>query len=212
MKCKCFQNGTPCVNCLPLKRGLYKNARLDLVQAIPPRDPPDPQPSPHSSPFSQSHSLFSFCPGPLDVNSGHTPSMPSYSLPCPEEVTDANFTWGSLDGSTFCRLITDAYSKVVHWCKDFFRVPFGSSGKAFVNELAHLFRAFATCSTLESIALKSVNVACVLLLQCTHSRAKSSDSSNCLSHRLDLWHDGQISELLLEGRSIQQTIFNCPSY
>jgi hypothetical protein len=89
-----------------------------------------------------------------------------------------------------------------------FPVPHGNSGKAFVSELARLYRAFAEGSALESVALMAASVCWVLLLQRSHSKMKSRDYAPCLSRRLDLWHKGDIEELLAEGRSIQQQWFS----
>ena len=51
-------------------------------------------------------------------------------------------------------------------------------------------------------------MACVLLLQRPHPRAKASDSSACLSCRLKLWQEGSINDLMFEGRSVQQRLYS----
>ena len=91
--------------------------------------------------------------------------------------------------------------------KNLFPVPAGSSGKAFVSELARFFCAYADGSSLEKIALKAALVACVTLLQRPYLKSKLRDNKTCLSCHLDHWKDGKLEELLLEGRSIQQTAF-----
>ncbi len=73
-----------------------------------------------------------------------------------------------------------------------FLVPFGSNGKRFVAELARLFRSFATCSALESIALKAaLKAATALALQ------KAKVHQNCLERRMCSWSDGRKNNLLI---------------
>jgi len=55
--------------------------------------------------------------------------------------------------------------EVIHWKKNSFSVLRGSAGKAFVCELARLFRTIGEGSALESVVLKAIVVASVLLLQ-----------------------------------------------
>ena len=131
---------------------------------------PSPSSSNSVSQSPLSHPLSSLAPSSDHVDVCH--------FPPPEPVADANFVWGVLDARSFCKVISEAYSEVVHWRKDYFRVPNGSSGKDFVSELARLFKAYAVQSSLESIALKAISVACVLLLQRPPPNAKASDSSS----------------------------------
>ena len=51
------------------------------------------------------------------------------------------------------------YSEVVHWRLNSFKVPPGKAGKEFVQELSRMFHAFATASTMESVALRAT-IAC----------------------------------------------------
>ena len=149
LRCKCVKNGTPCVSCLPLTRGHCRNSRTDLAQAVPPNSSNPPVPTTDSSlsllssssPSGVSQPTLSLPPSfacPPTSGPGHVDVCP---FPCPEPVADANFVWGSLDAHSFCQAISEAYSEVVHWRKDFFRVPNGGSGKDFVSELARLFKA-----------------------------------------------------------------------
>ena len=47
---------------------------------------------------------------------------------------------------------------------------------------------------------------CILLLQKPYSASKSSNHVACLERRLVLWHAGDIPNLLMEGRTIQQRL------
>ena len=92
---------------------------------------------------------------------------------------------------------------MVHWKRNIFTVPSGKAGKEFVRELTTLFSSHAQASALERIALKVVTVASVLLLQKPHPASKCKDHSKALSRRLEAWRAGNINDLLLEGRTLQ---------
>ena len=61
-------------------------------------------------------------------------------------------------------------------------------------------------STLESVALHSIMTACILLLQKLHFSSKCRDHINALDRRLKSWQDGDIKDLLREGRTIQHAM------
>ena len=61
-------------------------------------------------------------------------------------MAEPSFVWGVPDGASFSGVISDAYAEVVHWRKQFFPVPYGHARKAFVAELARLFRSYAESS------------------------------------------------------------------
>ena len=83
-------------------------------------------------------------------NSNH-PNLPAH----PDFQEYPDFVWGSVDGTTFTNKINAAYDEAIHWQTNIFKLPFGKEGKAFVNELARLFRAYAESSSMEIIALKA---------------------------------------------------------
>ena len=128
------------------------------------------------------------------------------SLPTPEPLADPVFSWGILNANSFVDGITSAYAETIHWRRNTFPVPCGSSGKSFVRELASLFRDYAEGSAQESIALKAISVSCILLLQRPHLKSKPREHSSCLERRLELWKKGHIDKLLFEGRCIQQRL------
>ena len=82
--------------------------------------------------------------------------------------------------------------------------PSGKAGKAFVSELARLFRAYGEGSTLESVALTAVMIMPALLLQKPHVSSKNRDHVACLQRRLISWQEGDIDSLVREGRTIQR--------
>ena len=85
----------------------------------------------------------------------------------------------------------------------------GNSGKSFVCELARLFRAVAVGSSIELVALKTLIVLCILLLQKPSHVSKVRDHISCLERHLALWKDSNLNELVLEGCVLQQRL---PSY
>ena len=83
-------------------------------------------------------------------------------------------------------------------------VSSGKAGMAFVRELSRMFRAYADGSALERMAMKAAMTMPALLLQKPHHRSKAKDYTLCLERRLRLWSDGNLDELLDEGRTFQR--------
>ena len=121
-------------------------------------------------------------------------------------MTTPDFIWGTMDATSFMKSLDLAYDTVVHWRRNFFKVPQGNSGKHFVVELARLFDAFAAGSALESVALKAATVMPQLLLQKSHRRSKTKEHIECLKRRLNSWKDGDIQSLLNEGLAVQKRL------
>jgi len=74
----------------------------------------------------------------LPANSSHLQHPPE--LPHFLPIAQPNFVWSAQEAS-FTADLDVAYQEIVHWKKNSFAVPRGSSGKAFVHELACLFLA-----------------------------------------------------------------------
>ena len=127
------------------------------------------------------------------------PCLPGFQ---PMSAT-SNFKWGEVDGDVFCSNINSAYAEIVHWRRNLFLVPSGKAGKEFILELTRLWRAYASASAMEAIALRAAMVMCALVLQKPHSKSKSRDHVSCVERRLKLWSKGDIEDLLIEGRTIQ---------
>ena len=129
------------------------------------------------------------------------PALPAYL-----SADSPNFTWGSLDGSEFCKQISTAYDQIAHWRNNLFMVPFGKAGTDFVTEYSKLFYNYGIASALECITLSAAMVILALLLQCPHRNSKSHEHVMCLEQRLSLWRDGNVLGLLNEGCIIQQRL------
>ena len=111
-----------------------------------------------------------------------------------------------MTGEELSQTINTYYEEVVHWKKNIFKIPSGNAGKAFVNELVRLLRAYSDDSAMEGIALKAVMTMPALLLQKPHTRSRAKEHTTHLDRRLHLWRAGKIHELIHEGRTIQQNL------
>ena len=114
------------------------------------------------------------------------------------------FKWGNTNGTEFVKILDDVYAEVIHWRRNCFTVPFGKAGKSFVSELSRLYLAFGSSSSvLEAVALKAATVFPILLLQKPSRASKTKDHINCLERRLASWSNGDLNELMMEGRVLQ---------
>ena len=134
------------------------------------------------------------------------PEHSTTDLPPHEPMPPPRFTWGEIDSEFFIQQLNVAYTEVTHWSRNIFTIPSGKAGKEFVRELSRLFRSYASASALESVALKTATVSCILLLQKPFHSSKTRDHTSCLERRLINWKTGDMNNLLHEGRTIQQRL------
>ena len=80
---------------------------------------------------------------------------------------------------------------IAHWRKSLFLLPFGSTGKRFIEEMTRIINNWTFKSEQDSIAMKALMVLPTLLLQKTSFTPKSKDNAETLKRRLDQWKDGQ---------------------
>jgi len=130
-------------------------------------------------------------------------SSPGIQLLSFSVMSPPTFMWEEVEGEFFVKEITVAYDIVVHWRHNLFVVLFGKVGKAFVQELARLFAAYGDGSSLECIAVKDAIVMCIFFIAEATQVCQDYSSLECY---LDLWRQGQIAELLNEGKVIQQCL------
>ena len=114
------------------------------------------------------------------------------------------FMWGKLTGSDFANSLHAIYVEVVHWRRNCFSVPFGKAGKDFVEELSMLYSAYGSASALESVALMAAIVLTILLLQKPSRTSKTKEHIALLKRRLGLWSNGDLDELVREGRGCKK--------
>ena len=155
------------------------------------------------APIPPTHANF-----PTPDSDGRTDAAGTPALPAFIPMASPIFTWGDLDAETFTQRLNLAYSTVIHWRRNIFAIPTGNAGTAFVRELSRLFRAYATGSALESVALRAAMTICVLLLQKPSRLSKSKDHVACLERRMGPWRAGDLDELLQEGLTIQRRLIN----
>ena len=190
---------TICTNCLPSRRKGCSNmpgshnqidSNTEPSQALGSNDHPSVVLVEPSTPCTDEP----VCPqlAPTTVLHSTTNILPAF-VP----MTDSQFMWGELESSAFASLLDSVYLEVVHWRKNSFSIPRGNSGKAFVN-------AFAHGSALEHVALKATIVLPLLVLQKPHRKSKAKDHAALLERRLKIWEQGNLAELLNEGKVIQK--------
>ena len=131
-------------------------------------------------------------------------------LPSFPPSSEPTFSWGDVDGKTFRCALNGIYDEAVHWKRNLLKVPSGKAGAAFVRELSRMFRAYADCSALESVAMQAAMVMPTLLLQKPHPQSKAKDHVHHLECRLQLWGSGKLKELLVEGSTIQNRLKQNP--
>ena len=109
-------------------------------------------------------------------------------------------------------LLTQLHVVMQRWptgnARNLFKVPSDKVGASFVKEITRLIRAYTEASALESVVLKAVMIMPHLLLQKSHRNSKYHVAH--LERRLKTWTDGDISQLLHEGRTIQSLLFSNP--
>ena len=135
-------------------------------------------------------------------------SPPHNHLSPPHQVATSNataydpdFVWGNFSGFEILTIINKAYDEIVQWRQN---LPTGTAGNSFVQELAHLLQAFADGSSLECVSMKTVTILQALVLQKPSRSSKTRDHICHLKRRMKLWKAGNINEILLEGRCIQE--------
>ena len=58
-------------------------------------------------------------------------NFPAFSI-----MSEAIFHWGEKNKGEICQLFDKAYSKIVHWKMNIFKVPSGRVGKQYISEIS----------------------------------------------------------------------------
>ena len=230
--CSCVKSRRPCVDCLPSRNGHCSNRGMHTSEAVP-SSPSLDTPCSQTCRDNRHTSSAIHEPTQMGLDRDSTTNVesdrtildditmetstetqiesvahmsPIRVLPSFQPVSCPTCTWGNLSGHEFSSAIDGAYSEIVHWRPNLFKVPSGASGKRFVGELARLFEAFAAESAFEAFALKAAMTLPAMVLQKSHAKSKSRDHVSCLQRRLALWDKGDIAELLKEGKAIQSSL------
>ena len=123
-----------------------------------------------------------------------------------------SFCWGlSKDGSKIfveTAWIDNAYNEISRWRKNTFLVPYGKTGKEFIDKLSDHINDWNNGVEGSHVSLKSAIVLMAVGLQKPHMKSKSKDHQECLAKRLTFWKEGKIDTLMREGRMIQRKLSN----
>ena len=103
-------------------------------------------------------------------------------------------------------MLNTVYDKVVFWRKNIFLLPSGRSGKLYIEETTRLINSWTRNSPLQDVAFKAMMVMPNLLLQKPSRNSKSRDHLEALERRLHLWKERELTELLIEGETIQKSL------
>ena len=102
--------------------------------------------------------------------------------------------------------IDDAYNEVTAWRKNTFLVPYGKTGRDFIDQLTKHIDDWNNRSPMQHLALKAAIVLLAAALQKPGQRSKAKEHQECLEKRLTLWRNGGIESLSRERRMIQRRL------
>ncbi len=110
-------------------------------------------------------------------------------LPTPIDTVSSidHAVWGILKGTQITDAVNHAYSVIVRWRKNLFKVPTGKAGQEFIEEVRKTLSHYVSGSHLESVALTMSMIIFPMLLQKPSRSSKSKDHVNYLTKRLALW-------------------------
>ena len=137
----------------------------------------------------------------VDVNPSETTS-----INISQQHLTSRFEWGNYKEPEFVKMLNTVYDKVVFWGKKIFLLPSGRSGKLYIEETTRLINSWTHNSPLQDVAFKAITVMPDLLLQKPSRYSKSKDHLEALERRLHLSKEGELTELLIEGETIQQSL------
>ena len=90
----------------------------------------------------------------------------------------------------------------MHWRPNLFVPPAGNAANDLAAEMARLITSFAEKTPIEKVALTAFFLLPHLILQLPASR-RAAAKCRAMMQRLEMWREGNIEELLEEGRAIQ---------
>ena len=158
--CVCAKAKKPCIDCLPGKKTRCSNRSVTTCS------------QPLMTATCTAHIASTFSTQPSTASPVSAPPrldaviQPPHG-PLPPPQGDVNpllgelpgfvttprpvFVWGSCNSESFMNALHSAYTEVVHWRPNLFRLPQGNAGKSLVSELARLYGAFASESGLSQL-------------------------------------------------------------
>ena len=124
---------------------------------------------------------------------GCLPKYKALEIPC-------SFNWGlSHDGKTITvltSLIDKAYDEISQWRKNTFLVPYGKTGRDFIDKLTEHINDWNNEAEGQHVSLKAAIVQVAVGLQKPSRKSKAKDHQECLAKHLAMWKEGDIDSLL----------------
>ena len=139
----------------------------------------------------------------VDINPSETTS-----INISQQHLASRFEWGNYKEPEFVKMLNTVYDKVVFWRKNIFLLPSGRSGKLCIEETTRLINSWTHNSSLQDVAFKAIMVMPSLLLQKPSRNSKSKDHLEAFERRLQLWKEGELTERLIEGETIQKSLID----
>ena len=144
-----------------------------------------------------------------DSFEGHTDvpgNLPQFGV----TNTPSTFNWGRNSNGAMITLntstIENAYDEITTWRKNTFLVPYGKTGRDFIDQLTKHVNDWNNGTEMQHIALKAAIVLLAAGLQKPYRKSKAKEHQACLAKRLALWKEGEVDVLLREGRMIQKRL------
>ena len=126
----------------------------------------------------------------------------------------ASVNWGRKgDGEMImldASLIVKAYNEIITWRKNSFLVPYGKTGRDFIDQITKHINDWNNGTEMQHNALKAAFVLLAVGLQKPSKKSKAKDHQECLARRLVLWKEGEVDTLLREGQMIQRHLDRSP--
>ena len=123
-------------------------------------------------------------------------------------VPEQQFFWGNTPGNQAVEQLKECYEKIVFWCKNFFMLTKGSSGKDWIKEITKLINEWSIGSPNRESTMYALHVMPVLLLQKPSTSLKCKDYVAILKRRLQKWKNGEFLQLLRETTALQSWLPN----
>ena len=122
--------------------------------------------------------------------------MEDTSVENSEQQITSRFEWGKYKEAQLVKMLNGVYDKKVSCRKNIFFLPSGKSGNRLINSWIHNL-------PLQDVAFKAIMVVPNLK---PARNSKPKDHLEGLNRRLNLRKEGELTQLLIEGETIQKTL------
>ena len=101
------------------------------------------------------------------------------------------------------KMLNGVYDKKVSCRKNIFFLPSGKSGKQYIEETSRFINSWIHNSPLQDVAFKAI----VVMSNLKPARnSKPKNHLEGLNRRLNLRKEGELTQLLIEGETIQKSL------